>query len=70
MVLRRPNMQQPHFRLLLRHVRQAYPDSPMALLLDKAPGHRAAKSRALAAHLNIVLIWLPKPCPALHAMDQ
>jgi len=69
-VLQRPNMQQTHFRLLLRRVRAAYPDSPIALLLDAAPGHRAAKSRALAADLNIVLIWLPKQCPALHAMDQ
>ena len=69
-VLRRPNMQQTPFRLFLRRVRQEYPDSPMAFLLDAAPGHRAAKSRALAAHLNIVLLWLPKQCPELHAMDQ
>lgn len=69
-VLRRPNMQQTHFHLFLRRVREAYPNAPIALLLDAAPGHRAAKSRALAAHLNIVLIWLPKQCPELNAMDH
>jgi len=69
-ILRCPNMQQAHFRLFLRCIRQAYPGPPIALLLDGAPGHRAAKSRALAAHLNIVLVWLPKQCPELNAMDQ
>lgn len=69
-VLRRPNRQQTHCRLLLRRLRQAYPGAQMALLLEAAPGHRAAKSRALAAHLNIVLVWLPKQCAALKAMDH
>jgi len=65
-----PNMQQAYCRQFLRRVRQAYPGPPIALLLDAAPGHRAAKSRALAAHLNIVLVWLPKQCSAFNAMDQ
>lgn len=42
----------------------------MALLLDGAPCHRAAKSQGLAAQLGIVLIWLPKQCSELNAMDQ
>ena len=69
-VLRCPTMQQAYFCQFLRRIRQAYPDAPIALLLDAAPGHRAAKSRTLAAHLKIVLIWLPKQCPELNAMDQ
>ena len=55
-------MEQAHFQAFLRLVREAYPGRPIALLLDEAPGHRAAKSQSLAAHLDIALIWLPKPC--------
>ena len=40
------------------------------MLLDQAPGHIAAKSQALAKQLDIVLIWLPKQCSELNAMDQ
>ena len=42
----------------------------MALLLDEAPGHRAAKSQIRAAQLDLVLIWLPKPWAECNAMDQ
>lgn len=69
-VLRRPNMAQEHFQAFLRLLREAYPGRPMVLLLDEAPGHRAAKSQGLAAQLDIVLIWLPKQCSELNAMDQ
>jgi transposase len=54
----------------LRLVREAYPGRRIALLLDKAPSHRAAKSQSLAADLDIELIWLPKPCVELNAMEQ
>jgi hypothetical protein len=33
-------------------------------------GHIAPKSQALAAALNIVLVWLPKQCSELNAMDH
>ena len=69
-VLCRPNMEQAHFQAFLRLVREAYPGRPIALLLDEAPGHRATKSQALAAQLDIALIWLPKPCAELNVMDQ
>ena len=69
-VLRRSNMQQAHFQAFLRLLREAYPGRRMALLLDEAPGHRAAKSQVLAAQLDIVLLWLPKQCSELNAMDQ
>ena len=63
-LLRRPNMQQAHFQAFLRLLREAYPGRRMALRLDEAPGHRAAKRQGLAAQLDIGLIWLPKPCAA------
>jgi transposase len=69
-VLRRSNMQQAHFQAFLRLLREAYPGRRMALLLDEAPGHRAAKSHVLAAQLDIVLLWLPQQCSELNAMDQ
>jgi hypothetical protein len=69
-ILRRPNMEQVHFQAFLRLVREAYPGHPIALLLDEAPSHRAAKSQGLAADLDIELIWLPKQCAELNAMDQ
>ena len=55
-VLCRPNMEQAHFQTFLRLVREAYPGYPIALLLDEAPGHRAATSQRLAAQLDIALI--------------
>jgi len=69
-VLRRPTMEQVHFQAFLWLWREAYPGRPIALLLDEAPGHRAAKSPALAAQLGIALVWLPKQCAELNAMDQ
>lgn len=69
-ILRRPNMEQAHFQAFLRLVYEAYPGRPIALLLDEAPGHRAAKSQRLAAQLDIALIWLPKQCAELNVMDQ
>src|SRR2546421_3167310 len=56
-ILRRPNMEQAHFQAFLRLLREAYPGRPIALLLDEAPGHRAAKSQSLAAQLDIALLW-------------
>ena len=69
-ILRRPNMDQVHFQAFLRLLREAYPGHRIALLLDEAPSHRAAKSQSLAVDLDIELIWLPKPWAELNAMDQ
>jgi hypothetical protein len=69
-VLCRPNMRQEHFQAFLRLLRQSYPGRELWLLLDEAPCHIAPKSQALAEDLNIVLIWLPKQCSELNAMDQ
>lgn len=67
---RSPNMQQEHFQAFLCLLRRSYPGRQIWLLLDEAPCHIAAKSQAMAAQLGIVLIWLPKQCSELNAMDQ
>jgi transposase len=68
--LRRANMQQANFHDLLRLVRRRYGSRPAWMLLDEAPCHIAHKSQALAATLDIHLVWLPKQCSELNAMDQ
>jgi DDE superfamily endonuclease len=70
LVLCRPNMRQENFHDFLRLLRRAYPGREIWLLLDEAPCHIAAKSQTLAKTLNIKLIWLPKQCSELNAMDQ
>jgi transposase len=40
------------------------------LLLDRASGHTDRKTQALAAELDIRLLWLPKHAPELNPMDQ
>jgi hypothetical protein len=67
---RRPNLEQAHFQAFLHLGHEAYPGRPIALRLDEAPGHRAAKSQTLAAPLDIAFIWLPKPCAELTALEQ
>jgi hypothetical protein len=69
-VLSRPNMRQEHFQDSLRLLRQSYPGREIWLLLDEAPCHITPRSQTLAAALNIELIWLPKQCSELNAMDQ
>lgn len=69
-VLSRPNMRQENFQDFLRLLSHSYPGRAIWLLLDEAPCHTAPKSQALAAALDIELIWLPKQCSELNAMDQ
>jgi hypothetical protein len=69
-VLRRANMRQESYQDFLRLLRHAYPGREIWLLLDEAPCHIAPKSQALATALNIELVWLPKQCSELNAMDQ
>ena len=61
-LLRRARACAPDFQAFLRELRQHYrAGQPLWLLLDKAPCHVAAGSLALAAELNITLLWLPRP---------
>ena len=69
-VLRRMRSRQEDFRAVLQLLRQRYGNRPLYLLLDRAPCHEAAKSQALAARLEIALVWLPKQCSELNAMDH
>ncbi len=68
--LRAVNMQQANFHTLLHEVRRRHGKRAVYMLLDEAPCHIAKKSEALAAHLDIHFIWLPKQCSELNAMDQ
>lgn len=68
--LRRANMRAENFQALLREVRRRYKQRSVWMLLDEAPCHLAAQSQRLAALLDIHLVWLPKQCSELNAMDQ
>jgi hypothetical protein len=70
LVVRGPNMRQEHFQSFLRLLGRSYPGRQIWMLLDEAPCHLAPRSQALAEALNRVLIWLPKQCSELTAMDQ
>jgi DDE superfamily endonuclease len=69
-VLRRPQTRQADFQEFLRLLRRRYGGRPLYLLLDKAPCHDTKGSRGLAARLGIELVWLPKQCSELNAMDH
>jgi len=69
-VLRRRWARQGDFQAMLRELRRRYRHRPVWLLLDRASGQEAARSQALAAQLNIELLWLPKKRPELNGMDQ
>ncbi len=64
------DMKQANFQALLCEVRRRYQQRPVWMLLDEAKCHIAARSQALAAALNIHLVWLPKQCSELNSMDQ
>lgn len=69
-LMRSPNMRQESFQAFLRLLRRSYPGRQIWLLLDEASGHTAPKSQSLAIELDIELVWLPKQCSELNAMDQ
>jgi len=69
-VLRRPQARQADFQEFLRLLRRRDGGRPLYLLLDKAPCHDTKGSRGLAARLGIELVWLPKQCSELNAMDH
>ncbi len=69
-VMRQPKMNQVGFQAFLRLLRRHYPARQIWLLLDEGSAHTAPQSQALAQSLNIQLVWLPKQCPELNAMDH
>ena len=55
----------------LRALRKAYRRAgTIWLLADRASGHTAAVTLALAKELRIGFVWLPRQWPELNAMDQ
>jgi transposase len=58
------------FQALLRLVRQEYRGERVAVLLDRASRHTADDSGALAAELEIELIWLPRRSANVNPMDR
>jgi transposase len=69
-VMCQPKMTQQGFQTFLRQLHRCYPGRPIWLLLDGSSAHKAPKSRALAELLHIELVWLPKQCPELNAVDH
>jgi transposase len=69
-VLCQPDMRQGSFHTFLHLLRRCYRHRQLWLILDKAGCHTTPKSQALADTLDIKLIWLPKQCPELNAMDH
>ena len=65
----RERQRSPDFQVFLQALRKRYARRPIALLLDEDPSHTAKGSVALAAQLNITLLWLPKRTPELNPMD-
>lgn len=70
LVFRRFRYRQADFQAFLRDLRHHYPGRPIWLFLDRAPAHDAARSRELAARLGIELVWLPKQCSELNAIEH
>jgi hypothetical protein len=58
------------FQAFLRLLHGQYRGWHVALLLDEDSSHTAGGSEALAAELDIELIWLPKRSPKLNPMDH
>lgn len=69
-VLRRRGARQEDFHAFLDLLRQRYGNRPLYLLRDRAPCHEAARGQALAARLEIALMWLPEQSSELNAMDH
>jgi hypothetical protein len=69
-LLRRSQMRQADFQEFLRLLLRRYGSRPLHLLLDKAPCHDTKGSQSLAVRLRITLVWLPKQCSGLDAIDH
>ena len=63
-------MRQESFQDFIRVVRHCYRGKEIWMLLDNSSAHTAQKSLLLAEKLRIHLVWLPRQCPELNAMDH
>lgn len=64
------DMRQGSFQSFLQLLRRNYRHRQIWLILDKAGCHTTWKSQQLAEALDVKLIWLPRQCPELNAMDH
>jgi transposase len=69
-IMQHPKLNQQSFQAYLRLLHRCYPSRPVWVVLDKATAHTASNSQALAESLGITLIWLPRQCSELNAMDH
>lgn len=70
LLLPRRRQRAEDFQAFLQFVHEHYRGWPVWLLLDEDSSHTAHASVGLARELQIGLIWLPKRCPELNAMDH
>jgi len=70
LLLPRRRQRAEDFQAFLQFVHEHYRGWPVWLLLDEDSSHTARASVGLARELQIGLIWLPKRCPELNAMDH
>jgi DDE superfamily endonuclease len=70
LLLPRRRQRAEDFQAFLQLVHDRYRGWPVWLLLDEDSSHTAHASVGLARELGIGLIWLPKRCPELNAMDH
>lgn len=69
-VMERAAMRRADFQEFLRHLRRCYGGRELWVVLDSASCHIATQSQAVAAQLDIKLLWLPVRCAELNAMDH
>jgi hypothetical protein len=69
-LMRGAHLGQRGFQVFLHLLHTCYPGRKIWLILDRASAHTAPGSGALAKALGIELVWLPKQCPELNAMDH
>jgi transposase len=70
LLLPRRHQRGEDFRAFLRLVHEHYRGWQVWLLLDEDSSHTADDSAGLAREYQIGLLWLPKRCPELNAMDH
>jgi transposase len=70
LLLPRRHQRGEDFRAFLEVLHEHYRGWQVWLLLDEDPSHTAHASVGLARQLGIGLLWLPKRCPELNAMDH
>jgi hypothetical protein len=70
LLLPRAHQRGDDFRAFLRVIAAHYRGWEVWLLLDEDSSHTAHESQRLARELASGLLWLPKRCPELNALDH